>query len=238
MYEVLTGERLFVHAGLTTSADEIYSQPVPQVSRKVPGLPPDLDKIMARALSINPAARYQTAGELNEALTRCAHRNGLLMSAPELARELLAAVGPTDQWRADDDDDDLGYAPRAGTEVYDAGDDGGDLRDDDDDDGPIAWTLSKTRSGGRTRATAQTSPGKFGVSDVDVNMIDLERAANRSSTESAVAPPRGFDPGCRVRRSPAAHHSLRNAASRAGDVSTAGPARDGVGGAPGQADRP
>ena len=39
MYEILTGERLFVHAGLTTSADEIYSQPIPQISRKVPGLP-------------------------------------------------------------------------------------------------------------------------------------------------------------------------------------------------------
>ena len=38
MYEILTGERLFVHAGLTTSADEIYSQPIPQMSRKVPGL--------------------------------------------------------------------------------------------------------------------------------------------------------------------------------------------------------
>ncbi|MEO8707308.1 MAG: serine/threonine-protein kinase, partial [Kofleriaceae bacterium] len=133
MYEVLTGERLFVHAGLTTSADEIYSQPVPVISRKVPGLTADLDAIMARALAINPAARYQTAGELNEALTRCAHRNGLLMSAPELARELLDACGPTEQWRADDDDDDFGIVgQRAGTEVYDVGDD-----DDDDDAMPM-----------------------------------------------------------------------------------------------------
>src|SRR5207248_1317960 len=52
MYEVLTGERLFVHAGLTTSADEIYSQPVPLVSRKVPGLTPDLDAIMLKALAL------------------------------------------------------------------------------------------------------------------------------------------------------------------------------------------
>ena len=84
MYEVLTGERLFVHAGLTTSAEEIYSQPVPQISRKVPGLTSDLDAIMNKALAISPDARYQTAGEFQEALMRCAHRNGLLMSAPEL----------------------------------------------------------------------------------------------------------------------------------------------------------
>ncbi|HEU4727368.1 MAG TPA: protein kinase [Kofleriaceae bacterium] len=122
LYEVLTGERLFVHAGLTTSAEEIYSQPVPLVSRKVPGLTPDLDVIMARALALDPDARYQTAGEFQEALTRFAHRNGLLVSAPEVARELLAACGPQDQWRGEDDDDDLGYVQRAGTEVYEGGD--------------------------------------------------------------------------------------------------------------------
>src|SRR5437764_283987 len=142
MYEILTGERLFVHAGLTTSADEIYSQPVPQISRKVPGLTPELDAIMARALSINPAARYQTAGELQEALMRCAHRNGLLMSAPELAEELREACGPTDQWRGEEaEEEDFGPAQRAGTEVYDPADE-----DDEDDDDvldiPVSGPLS------------------------------------------------------------------------------------------------
>src|SRR5687767_9782996 len=108
-YEILTGERLFVHAGLTTSADEIYSQPVPQVSKKLPGLTQDLDLIVSKSLSIDPDRRYQTAGEFQEALTRCAHRNGLLMSAPELAEELIDACGDYDDWRDDDDDDDLGY---------------------------------------------------------------------------------------------------------------------------------
>jgi len=135
MYEILTGERLFVHAGLTTSADEIYSQPVPQISKKVPGLPADLDNIMAKALSIDPAKRYQTAGELQEALMRCAHRNGLLMSAPELAKELKEACGPTESWRLDEGDDDPNEPPRAGTEVYDAVDD--EDEDDDDDDNDV-----------------------------------------------------------------------------------------------------
>jgi len=130
MYEILTGERLFVHAGLTTSAEEIYSQPVPQISKKVPGLTPDLDAIMQKALAINPDDRYQTAGELQEALMRCAHRNGLLMSAPELATELRDACGTPDQWRDDADDDDFGYVARAGTEIYDVEDE----EDEDDDE--------------------------------------------------------------------------------------------------------
>ena len=183
MYEVITGERLFVHAGLTTSADEIYSQPVPSVSKKVPGLTPELDAIMQRALSIDPDKRYQTAGELNEALTRCAHRNGLLMSAPELAKELLETCGEHDQWRGDDDDDDLGYVPRAGTEVYDASDD----EDDDDDGGPVSIhsiAAKANRSPTRSQIAAydprlsrpKTEIDKFDGVELTsiINMIDLE----------------------------------------------------------------
>jgi serine/threonine protein kinase len=121
MYEALTGERLFVHAGLTTSADEIYSQQVPQVSRKVPGLTTDLDAIMNKALALSPDDRYQTAGEFQEALTRCAHRNGLLMSAPEVALELLDCCGEPEQWRDDGEDDDMPYVQRAPTEVLNSG---------------------------------------------------------------------------------------------------------------------
>src|SRR5205823_4263651 len=119
----------FVHAGLTTSAEEIYSQPVPQISRKVPGLPVELDQIMSKALALDPALRFQTAGEFQEALMRCAHRNGLLVSAPELARELRDACGSYDQWRDEGDDDDFGYVQRGGTEVYDPGGD-----DDEEED--------------------------------------------------------------------------------------------------------
>lgn len=186
MYEVLTGERLFVHAGLTTSADEIYSQPVPQISRKVPGLPADLDQIMQKALALSPDARYQTAGELNEALTRCAHRHGLLMSAPELAAELLSACGPTDQWRGDDDDDDLGYAEskRAGTEVYDASldsDDGEGDGDDDDQDlglGPVSIHSIAAKSPVSRMFRPKTEVGKFAGVELTsiINMIDLENA--------------------------------------------------------------
>ncbi|MEZ4364163.1 MAG: serine/threonine-protein kinase [Kofleriaceae bacterium] len=119
-YEVLTGERLFIHAGLTTSADEIYSQEVPSVSRKIAGLPAELDQIVWKSLSINPDERYQTAGEFQEALMRCAHRNGLLISAPELSSQLHEACGPAENWRNEDDEEELEEARRAGTEIYDA----------------------------------------------------------------------------------------------------------------------
>ncbi|MDB4954850.1 MAG: serine/threonine protein kinase [Myxococcales bacterium] len=182
MYEILTGERLFVAAGLTTSADEIYSQPVPQLSKKVP-VPPELDQIMARALSIDPNARYQTAGELQEALMRCAHRNGLLMSAPELAKELRDACGPTDAWRGDEDDDDLGYVKRAGTEVYDAGEDE-DEEDADDLAIPASGPFAIHNLSARAKLPPPRPPPVRPKTEIDkfngiemtsiINMMDLE----------------------------------------------------------------
>lgn len=182
MYEILTGERLFVAAGITTSADEIYSQPVPQLSRKVPGLPADIDAIMAKALSIDPAKRYQTAGEFQEALMRCAHRNGLLMSAPELAQELLAACGPPEAWRGDEDDEDVADAKRAGTEVYDPGDDDDEEELDDADvlSGPVSIHSIAARAAKSPTPLAPNRPktevGKFAGVELTsiINMMDLD----------------------------------------------------------------
>jgi serine/threonine protein kinase len=195
MYEVLTGERLFVHAGLTTSAEEIYSQPVPQISRKVPGLTPDLDAIMHKALALSPDARFQTAGEFQEALTRCAHRNGLLVSAPEVARELVDLCGPPDQWRGEDDDDDLGYVHRAATEVYH----GGEEEEVDDDEASVplsipgmstgvAAGMASRNSSGRI-ARPRTELAKGGVVELTsiINMIDLENQYRESLGERPLA---------------------------------------------------
>ncbi|MCE9578897.1 MAG: serine/threonine protein kinase [Deltaproteobacteria bacterium] len=133
LYEMIAGERLFVHVGLTSSADEIYSQPVPVLSRKIPGLPADLDKVMLRALAIDPNARYQTANELQEALLRCAHKNGLMLSAPELANQLRDVCGPAGEWRDVEGREPTGTAALGGggTEVYDI-EEGTEQLDDDD----------------------------------------------------------------------------------------------------------
>jgi hypothetical protein len=140
LYEIITGERLFVHAGITTSADEIYSQPIPLVSRKVPGLPADMDKLMLKALSLDPDGRFQTASEFQEALLRCAHRHGLLMGAPELADSLREVCGPIEQWREDAEEgiEPPGTAalPRGSTEVYDG--DGDSDSDEEDFGAPVS----------------------------------------------------------------------------------------------------
>ncbi len=113
LYEIITGERLLVPAGITTSADELYSKAVPLISQRVRGLPPELDKVMLRALSIDPDHRYQTAAEFQEALLRCAHKHGLMMSAPELATYLADICGSHSTWRDEGND-----TYDSGTELY------------------------------------------------------------------------------------------------------------------------
>jgi serine/threonine protein kinase len=194
MYEVLTGERLFVHAGITTSADEIYSQPVPLVSRKVPGLTTDLDAIMNKALALSPDARFQTAGEFQEALTRCAHRNGLLVSAREVASELLDLCGPPDQWRGEDDDDDLGYVRRASTEVYDGGD---DEEDEPSTAAPSIHGMAPRISSSRISRPRTELAKLGGVVELTsiINLIDLENQHREAMGGKFDSGPRLFDSG-------------------------------------------
>ena len=120
LYEIISGERLFVHAGLTTAAEDIYNQPIEPLSVKIPGLPPQLDAVMASALALDPDDRYQTAGEFQEALLRCAHRCGLMMSTPELATHLRQVCGRADNWReVEGSVSEAIGAIGAGTEIYD-----------------------------------------------------------------------------------------------------------------------
>jgi hypothetical protein len=141
---------------------------------------------MAKALAIDPDARFQTAGEFQEGLMRLAHRAGLLMSAPELADELRDDCGPNDQWRDEEDDDDFGYAEakRGGTEVYNGS--------DDDDDELVSEPQSISASSKPTRHSRPSRPspsrpsqmrpktelGKFAGKELTsiINMIDLEDA--------------------------------------------------------------
>jgi hypothetical protein len=88
---------------------------------------------------------------------RGAHRNGLLMGAPELSDERRAACGPGVTWRADDEEDP-NEAPRAGTEVYDALDDGDDDDGDDDRDDDNASPLPMSIHGLAARARSPAPP--------------------------------------------------------------------------------
>jgi serine/threonine protein kinase len=98
LWEMLTAEKLHVAASLTTSADDMYAQPVAPVSQKVPGLVRELDWVLAKGLAVDPRARYQSAGEFMEDLLRVAAKNDLMFSALALSRHLVEVCGPVEEW--------------------------------------------------------------------------------------------------------------------------------------------
>jgi serine/threonine protein kinase len=188
LFEMITGERLFVNVGLTTSAEEMYAQPIPLISHKVRGLPPELDKVMLKALSRDPNHRYQTAGEFQEALLRCAHRHGLMMSAPELAEHLREVCGDPDTWRDDGSEHHTG----AGTELYDIDESTDQIHpdelfeDDDFDEVSVAVDGGQLLRENEQRARrARTAMSKL----TELRGIELTSMINMTGVEHAGAQP-------------------------------------------------
>ncbi len=176
LFEMITGERLFVNVGLTTSADEMYAQPVPLISHKMPGLPPELDKVMLKALSRDPDHRYQTAGEFQEALLRCAHRHGLMMSAPDLAEHLATVCGDPASWR----DDGNEASSAIGTELY-------EMEDEEEDqeleaEGTDQIVPGEVLQAGRSAAPPSDSDMSAAVADGGQLLRDRDRRRRRART--------------------------------------------------------
>ncbi|HEX6836566.1 MAG TPA: protein kinase, partial [Polyangia bacterium] len=92
LYEVLVGERLFV-GDLMSSASQIYAQPIQPPSQKRPEIPADLDAVILKALSLDPAGRFQSAEEFQETLTRVATRHRLIIGASEMSQHLKSIAG-------------------------------------------------------------------------------------------------------------------------------------------------
>lgn len=185
LYEIITGERLLVAAGITTSADELYAKPVPLISQRIRGLPPELDKVMLRALSIDPDHRYQTAAEFQEALLRCAHRHGLMMSAPELATYLEDSCGDHSTWRNDGEE-----SHGSGTELYANDEEEGTQQISQLEDGGydldsfVAIDDGYVNPGSR-RARAQTSLSHL----IDLKGVELTSMAKLGTEDGAGAQP-------------------------------------------------
>jgi serine/threonine-protein kinase len=93
IYETLIGERIYT-GDLNTPPDKIYTQTVPPLEVKCPGLPPGLQGVLDRALAIDPAERFSDAEAFATAIRQVAHPHRLLYSAPELAAELREIMGP------------------------------------------------------------------------------------------------------------------------------------------------
>ncbi len=76
LYEALTGKALYDRPTLLETLSAIVREPVPSVRTDRPELPEALDHIVQRALAKDPAARFQSAGEMRAALKQALRSTG------------------------------------------------------------------------------------------------------------------------------------------------------------------
>jgi len=67
-YELLSGHRAFGGKGITQIMMNVLANQHPPLSQSAPNVPASLRHIVERAMSSDPAQRYQTAGEMHAAL--------------------------------------------------------------------------------------------------------------------------------------------------------------------------
>lgn len=116
LYEMLTGERLFV-ADLLTTPDQIYNQEIPPLEQQR-GMPRGIDRLLRRCMAFDPENRFQDAAEFQEAVVRVAYENGLMFTAPDLATQLHEKCGADpSQWNNDEEEEPVVSAAHPGTEL-------------------------------------------------------------------------------------------------------------------------
>jgi len=86
LWELLVGKRLMAAETTAKTLVRLLRDPIPHVGELVAGIDPDLDRIVSRALQRDPAARYQTAGEMRNALEQYLLDRRLFVRHEELGR--------------------------------------------------------------------------------------------------------------------------------------------------------
>ncbi|HEX4992843.1 MAG TPA: serine/threonine-protein kinase [Rubrobacteraceae bacterium] len=86
MFEILTGKQLFVRASPMGTLYALAAGEVPPPSTLRPEVPPEVDRIVGKALQVSPEDRYQTAREMRVDLER------LLTSPPEHIDDYLVRL--------------------------------------------------------------------------------------------------------------------------------------------------
>ncbi len=97
-WEALTRRRLFKKRTDPGTMTAVLSQDVPPPSKLAEDVPPELDRIVLRALDRDPCKRYATAREFGKDLGRFISGCGVPMGAPEIA-EILTEMMPAERER-------------------------------------------------------------------------------------------------------------------------------------------
>jgi serine/threonine-protein kinase len=95
LWEMITGARLMSAGNPANTLMRVLREPLPRVSEVTPNVDPELDAIVMKALERDPAARWQTAKEMRDALVGWMTRKSVPIGKEDVGRfmlDLFAAV--------------------------------------------------------------------------------------------------------------------------------------------------
>jgi len=92
LWELLAGQRLFLGDTDFQTVKRVQAANVPAISGINKKVPPDLEKIISKALARDPAQRYATARELGNDLTKFMFRFGVPVSTFEISQLVMGAM--------------------------------------------------------------------------------------------------------------------------------------------------
>jgi serine/threonine-protein kinase len=104
VFRVLTGELPFKGDQMGAVLARILTDPIPQASALVPGLPPAVDGFFARALARDPEQRFQSAREMAQELANIAEATQVDAVRPQRAAGLRSAHDIPSLAALDEDD--------------------------------------------------------------------------------------------------------------------------------------
>jgi serine/threonine-protein kinase len=93
LYEALTGHRAWAGANDVARLQNLLSGNIIPPRQVRPDIPQDLENILAYALSVDPARRYQTAEQMRMALEQFLVSRGMMVSASNVANSVRQLCG-------------------------------------------------------------------------------------------------------------------------------------------------
>jgi hypothetical protein len=92
LYELTARRRLFKRDSMLATFEAITKDPIPRPSKVARDCPPSLERVVARALERDPAARYSTAAEMRSDLLAVTHDTLGAADATQALAELMQGL--------------------------------------------------------------------------------------------------------------------------------------------------
>jgi serine/threonine protein kinase len=92
-WELLTAERLFKADGEAETLFKVVAAEVPPIRQFEPGVPPEVEVVVRRALSAHPSDRFSSTADFAEALEQAARTYGLVATVRQTAAFVNEMIG-------------------------------------------------------------------------------------------------------------------------------------------------